>query len=48
VQAARGLWQHYDSPYEVMPFLQTNVLLHLSTGVLLIAGTLAGRVAPSL
>ena len=41
-RAARGLRQNYDDPYAVMPALQTNVLLHLATGVLLVAGTLIG------
>jgi 1,4-dihydroxy-2-naphthoate polyprenyltransferase len=44
IQTARGLRDHYDRPYEVMAFLQKNVMLHSSTGVLLIAGTLAGHV----
>jgi 1,4-dihydroxy-2-naphthoate octaprenyltransferase len=42
VQVVRGLRRDYDRPYEVMASLQRNVLLHLGTGVLLIAGTLVG------
>jgi len=38
----QGLREHYDDPYEVMPALQTNILLHLATGLLLVAGTLMG------
>jgi 1,4-dihydroxy-2-naphthoate polyprenyltransferase len=38
VQAAKGLKEHFFSPYEVMPYLQKNIVLHLATGVLLIAG----------
>jgi len=45
IQASRGLRNHYDSPYQVMAALQTNVILHLATGVLLIAGTLAGKLS---
>jgi 1,4-dihydroxy-2-naphthoate polyprenyltransferase len=40
----QGLREHYDDPYEVMPSLQNNVLLHLATGLLLVAGTLIGLV----
>lgn len=34
----RGLRRHYDRPYDLMPFMQANIALHLVTGVLLIAG----------
>lgn len=43
LQAARGLAAHYDRPYEIMQYLQTNVVLHLATGTLLIVGVLAGH-----
>lgn len=34
----RGLQRHYDKPYELMPAMQTNIALHLVTGLLLVAG----------
>ena len=47
---ARALDRYYDSPYELMPFLGTNVQLHLYTGLLLIAGYVVaiviGHLAP--
>lgn len=43
VRAARGINRHFDRPYEVMKALQDNILLHLSTGTLLIGGVLAAR-----
>jgi 1,4-dihydroxy-2-naphthoate octaprenyltransferase len=43
VRTARGINQHFDRPYEVMQALQDNIVLHLSTGALLIGGVLAGR-----
>lgn len=43
VRAARGINRHFDRPYEVMQALQDNIVLHLSTGVLLIGGVLVGR-----
>jgi 1,4-dihydroxy-2-naphthoate polyprenyltransferase len=42
VKTARGLRDNYDQPYEVMPALQNNVILHFATGLLLVAGTLIG------
>ena len=36
----RGLRDHYDKPYELMPAMQTNIGLHLFTGLLLLAGYL--------
>ena len=36
----RGLRRHYDRPYDLMPFMQANIVLHLLTGVLLIVGYL--------
>jgi 1,4-dihydroxy-2-naphthoate octaprenyltransferase len=40
VKAGRGLREHYESPYQLMPDLQTNIVLHLLTGILLFAGLL--------
>ncbi|MGH9026763.1 MAG: prenyltransferase [Acidimicrobiia bacterium] len=40
VRVARGLRAHYDSPYELIPAMQTNIGLHLFTGLLLLAGYL--------
>jgi len=34
----KGLRAHYGSPYALMPTMQSNILLHLSTGLLLVAG----------
>jgi 1,4-dihydroxy-2-naphthoate octaprenyltransferase len=51
VRVARALDRYYDSPYELMPHLGTNVQLHLSTGLLLVAGyvvaDLVAHLAPS-
>ena len=33
-----GLQRHYDRPYELMPAMQSNIALHLVTGLLLVAG----------
>jgi 1,4-dihydroxy-2-naphthoate octaprenyltransferase len=48
---ARALDRYYDSPYELMAHLGTNVQLHLYTGLLLIAGyvvaDLIAHLAPS-
>jgi 1,4-dihydroxy-2-naphthoate octaprenyltransferase len=38
VKVYRGLVAHYDRPYELMAAMQTNIALHLLTGVLLLAG----------
>jgi len=40
VKVWRGLAAHYESPYELMPVMQTNIGLHLFTGLLLLAGYL--------
>jgi len=40
VKTLRGLEQNYDDPYVLMGSLQNNVVLHFSTGILLVAGTL--------
>lgn len=37
-----GLKRHYDSPYALMPFMGTNVRLHLVVGGLLLLGYAAG------
>ena len=34
----RGLAEHYEQPYELMADMQLNIILHLSTGLLIIAG----------
>jgi 1,4-dihydroxy-2-naphthoate polyprenyltransferase len=38
VQVYRGLASHYESPYELMGAMGKNIMLHLFTGLLLIAG----------
>ena len=45
VKVVRGLRAHYDSPYTLMPFMGTNIQLHLFTGLLLIAGYVIAIVA---
>ncbi|HVL80964.1 MAG TPA: prenyltransferase [Actinomycetota bacterium] len=37
----RGLRDHYDSPYELMPYMGTGVNLQLAAGMLLVAGYVA-------
>jgi 1,4-dihydroxy-2-naphthoate octaprenyltransferase len=48
---ARALERYYDSPYELMSHLGTNVQLHLYTGLLLVGGyvlaDLIAHLAPS-
>jgi 1,4-dihydroxy-2-naphthoate octaprenyltransferase len=34
----KGLRAHYESPYELMPFMGKNIQLHAAVGVLLILG----------
>lgn len=41
-QTLQGLRAHYDSPYQLMPYLGKNVNLHLYTGLLLVVGVLFG------
>ncbi|HEX9311673.1 MAG TPA: prenyltransferase [Actinomycetota bacterium] len=41
----RGLKDHYDSPYQLMPKMGTNIQLHMATGMLLIAGYVVAIVA---
>ncbi len=38
LRTLRGLQEHYDSPYQLMPAMATNIALHLATGVLLLLG----------
>jgi 1,4-dihydroxy-2-naphthoate polyprenyltransferase len=45
VRVARGLRAHYDSPYELMPSMGTNIQLHLFTGLLLFLGYLVAIAA---
>ena len=42
IKTVRGLERDYDNPYVLMASLQNNVVLHFTTGVLLVAGTLLG------
>ena len=44
----RGLQEHYESPYELMPKMGTNVNLHLATGMLMILGYVVTIVASHL
>jgi 1,4-dihydroxy-2-naphthoate octaprenyltransferase len=44
-QVYRGLRQHYESPYQLMPFMGKGVQLHLATGLLLLAGYVIAIVA---
>jgi len=34
----RGLRAHYGEPYALMPTMQSNIVLHLLTGLLLVIG----------
>ncbi len=36
----RGLREHYGQPYALMPAMQDNIVAHLATGLLLVAGYL--------
>jgi 1,4-dihydroxy-2-naphthoate polyprenyltransferase len=38
ISVYRGLQEYYESPYQLMPKMGTNVQLHLVTGLLLILG----------
>ncbi|MEY2478761.1 MAG: 1,4-dihydroxy-2-naphthoate polyprenyltransferase, partial [Actinomycetota bacterium] len=40
----RGLQRHYDRPYDLMAAMQTNITLHLVTGLLLVAGYVISNV----
>ena len=44
----RGLRDHYESPYQLMPFMGKGVQLHLATGLLLLVGYLIAIVASHL
>ncbi|MDP9342434.1 MAG: prenyltransferase [Actinomycetota bacterium] len=41
----RGLRDHYESPYQLMPVMGRNIQLHLTTGMLLILGYVVALVA---
>lgn len=41
VRVWRGLREHYERPYELMAAMQSNIVLHLATGLLLVAGYVA-------
>lgn len=43
-QTVQGLRAHFESPYQLMPYLGKNVNLHLFTGLLLVVGVLIGIV----
>ncbi len=43
-QTFEGLRAHYDSPYQLMPYLGKNVKLHLYTGLLLVLGMLLATI----
>jgi 1,4-dihydroxy-2-naphthoate octaprenyltransferase len=40
LQVYGGISSHYDSPYELMSAMGKNIMLHLATGLLLVAGYL--------
>lgn len=40
VQTYRGLAPNYEAPYALIPVMQSNVVTHLATGLLLVAGYL--------
>ena len=40
-----GLKDFYDSPYQLMPKMGTNIQLHMATGMLLILGYVVAIVA---
>jgi len=45
IQVRRGLASHYDEPYALVPTLAANIKLHLTVGLLLVAGYLAAAFA---
>ncbi|TMK84380.1 MAG: prenyltransferase [Actinobacteria bacterium] len=45
VPVYHALREHYDSPYRLMPFMGTNVQLHMATGMVLILGYVIAIVA---
>ena len=48
LKVSRGLREHYDDPYALMPTMATNIQLHLFTGVLLFVGYLVAIAADRL
>ncbi len=48
VQVVRGLREHYDDPYALMPTMAKNIQLHLFTGLLLFVGYLVAIAADRL
>jgi 1,4-dihydroxy-2-naphthoate octaprenyltransferase len=44
-QVYRGLQDHYESPYQLMPFMGKGVQLHMATGLLLLVGYAVAIVA---
>ena len=44
-RVGKGLRAHYDDPYGLMPTMQSNILLHLATGLLLVIGYVIAVVA---
>jgi 1,4-dihydroxy-2-naphthoate octaprenyltransferase len=44
-QVYRGLREHYESPYQLMPYMGKGVQLHLITGLLLLVGYVIAIVA---
>jgi 1,4-dihydroxy-2-naphthoate polyprenyltransferase len=45
VEVYRGLREHYESPYQLMPYMGKGVQLHLASGLLLLAGYVIAIVA---
>jgi 1,4-dihydroxy-2-naphthoate octaprenyltransferase len=48
LQCVRQLGMYYDQPYALMPAMQTNIRLHLFTGLLLLGGYLVAIIAGAL
>ena len=48
LECARQLGKYYDQPYALMPAMQTNIRLHLFTGLLLLGGYLVAIIAGAL
>ncbi|MGH2725028.1 MAG: prenyltransferase [Actinomycetota bacterium] len=48
MKVVRGLRRHYEEPYALMPFMGTNIQLHLFTGMLLFGGYLIAIAADRL
>jgi 1,4-dihydroxy-2-naphthoate octaprenyltransferase len=44
-QVVRGLREHYESPYQLMPFMGKGVQLHMAVGLLLLVGYVIAIVA---